>query len=198
MNTLRKFFKKKIAILFCFVLIIFLGILLKQYLNNYNIQKNKNILSYSQYIELMTFFKENMSFTTIPMEFLESTLENPYIIIVNHDMSFDKKNYLTLNNDSNESTQYIIIFKDLINEYKLVTSWIYTEVNQDNNLLYLRQNDEENGINDFNSIISYNNILIHLQLVSISSNNQLPESFVKENAYVLTEIIEFLKNYNSN
>jgi hypothetical protein len=48
----------------------------------------EDTLSYDQYIKLLSSVKDNMSFTSIPMEFTSSTLENPSIVIVNGNMSF--------------------------------------------------------------------------------------------------------------
>jgi len=157
--------------------------------------KQEDKLSYDKYMELLSSVKDNMSFTSIPMKLTSSTLKNPSIIIVNGDMSFGKKKYLSLNNDFKDSTQYFLTYEDEKNSYKLITGWIYTDVDQGNNLLYFKPNEEGNT-DDFNSILSYRNVLIHLQLISTAATNPSSEAFVKENESALKEIVDFLEKTN--
>ncbi|MEX1029744.1 MAG: hypothetical protein WDZ91_06825 [Paenibacillaceae bacterium] len=157
-----------------------------------NEQNQQANLSYGQYINMVNSIKEKLHFTTIPMKLTGSTLENPSIIIVNGDMSFGKKTYLSLGNDFKDSTQYFLTYEDVKNGYKLITGWIFTNVSQGNNLLYFKPNVEGNT-GDFNSILSYKNILIHLQLTHTSSSKPTSEDFVKENETVIKDIVHFLE-----
>ncbi|MCI2106897.1 MAG: hypothetical protein LKK00_09325 [Intestinimonas sp.] len=109
-------------------------------------------------------------------------------------MVIGKKKYLSLNNDSKDSTQYFLTYEDKQNSYKLITGWIFTNVDQGNNLLYFKPNIAGNT-GDFNSILSYRNVLIHLQLVSTATATPSSEDFVKENESILTEIVDFLGKY---
>lgn len=155
-------------------------------------QNQQDVLSYGQYVNLVASVKDKLDFLSIPMKLTESTLENPTIVTVNGDMSFGKKKYLSLNNDFKDSTQYFLTYEDTKNGYKLTTGWIYTDVNQGNNLLYFKPNVEGNT-GDFNSILSYKNILIHLQLTSTASTRPSAEDFVRENESALKEIVNFLE-----
>jgi|GEM_PF-2316711 hypothetical protein len=156
-------------------------------------QNRQDVLSYDQYVKLVASIKDKLLFSSIPMKLTESTLENPSIIIVNGDMSFGKKEYLSLNNDLKDSTQYFLTYEDAKNGYKLITGWIFTDVNQGNNLLYFKPNVEGNT-GDFNSILSYKNILIHLQLTHTASSSPSSEDFVKENEAALKDIVSFLES----
>ncbi|MGG6314152.1 hypothetical protein [Paenibacillus macerans] len=162
--------------------------------SSFSITENNQqaVLSYDQYLNLVASAKENLRFSGIPMKLTTSTLENPSIVIVNGDMSFGKKKYLSLDNDFKNSTQYFLTYEDIKNGYKLVTGWVFTEVNQGNNLLYFKP-DVEGNTGDFNSILSYKNILIHIQLIHTKSSSPSDEGFVKENESVLKEMVHFLE-----
>ena len=63
------------------------------------VKQQQKLLSYDQYINLITATKENMKFSAIPMQLTESSIDNPSIVIVNGAMSFGKRKYLTLKDD---------------------------------------------------------------------------------------------------
>jgi hypothetical protein len=162
--------------------------------NTANQQNQQSLLSYSEYIDIVKLAKEKLNFTTIPMKLSASTLENPYVVIVNDEMSFGKKKYLSLENENTDPTQIFLTFEDAEKGYKLITGWIFTNVSQGENLLYFKPNIEGNT-GDFNSILSYKNILIHLQLINTASTNPSSEDFVAENEAVLKDIVSFLEKY---
>ncbi|CAM4444171.1 hypothetical protein [Paenibacillus tarimensis] len=157
-----------------------------------NDQNPQVVLSYDQYVDVIKSAKEKLNFSTIPMKLTESTLESPTIVIVSGDMSFDKKEYLSLKNDFEDSTQYFLTYEDTTNGYELIIGWIYTEVDQGNNLLYFKP-DVEGNTGDFNSILSFKNILIHLQLTHTQSSIPSSEDFVRENEAVLKDVVRFLE-----
>lgn len=160
--------------------------------SNNNIQSERN-LTYEQYQKLILLAKNELIFKTIPMELSNSYFSNPTIIIVNKNMSFGKKKYLTLNNEQMDPTQNFLTYEDNQNGYKLIIGWIYTNINQGNNSLYFKPYIKGEST-DFNNILSYKNILIHVQLTSSSSTNPTQEAFGNENALILTEIVSFLDN----
>jgi len=156
----------------------------------------QDVLSYDQFVKVVNSIKDKLQFSSAPMELTDSTLKNPTIIITNNEMSFGKKKYLTLRNDFKDSTQYFLTYEDVKNGYKMITGWIYTDVNQGNNLLYYKP-DVQGNTGDFNSILSYKNILIHVQLTRLASSSLSSEDFVKENEAVLKDIVHFLETTDS-
>ncbi|MFF2908399.1 hypothetical protein [Paenibacillus sp. NPDC057934] len=157
-----------------------------------NEQNQQALLTYGQFVNMVNSAKEKLVFQTIPMKLTKSTLENPSIIIVNGDMSFGKKNYLSLKNEVKDSTQYFLTYEDAENGYKLTTGWIYTEVNQGDNLIYFKP-DVEGNTGDFNSILSFKNVLIHLQLTYTKSSPPSSDDFVRENESTLKDVVHFLE-----
>lgn len=153
----------------------------------------QDVLSYDQYVTLVHSIGNNLRFTSVPMRLTESTIENPTIIITNGDMSFGKKQYLSLRNDFQDSTQHFLTYEDTKNDYKLITGWIYTDVNQGNNLLYFKP-DVQGNTGDFNSLLSFKNILIHVQLTHSTSSKPSSEHYVKENEAAIKDIVNFLEN----
>ncbi|MHB1654390.1 MAG: hypothetical protein ACYCVD_18260 [Desulfitobacteriaceae bacterium] len=159
---------------------------------NTNNKSEEVNFTYEQYQKLISLAKDGLIFKTVPMKLSQSYFSNPTIIIVDKNMSFGKKNYLTLNNKQIDPTQNFLTYEDKENDYKLIIGWIYTNINQGNNLLYFKPYIKGEST-DFNDILSYKNLLIHVQLTS-SSENPNPENFGYENAMILTEIVSFLSN----
>lgn len=70
-----------------------------------NSSSNNHIITYEQYIDLLYKIKDDMKFEKTNLELSESQLENQTIVIVDGNMSFGKKQYLSLNNEFEKSTQ---------------------------------------------------------------------------------------------
>ncbi|WP_028551671.1 hypothetical protein [Paenibacillus sp. UNC451MF] len=155
-------------------------------------KNTQDVLSYDQYVKVVNSIQDKLQFSSAPMKLTDSTLKNPTIIITNKEMTFGKKENLTLRNDFKDSTQYFLTYEDVKNGYKLITGWIYTDVNQGNNLLYFKP-DVQGNTGDFNSILSYKNILIHVQLTRLASSSISSEDIVKEHEAVLKDIVHFLE-----
>lgn len=155
-------------------------------------QYQHDVLSYEQYVNIVSSIHDELRFSSATMKLTESSLEKSRIIIVDEDVSFGKKTYLSLNNELKDTTQHFLTYQDTEKGYKLITGWIYTNVNQGNNLLYFKPNIEGNT-GDFNSILSYKNILVHIQLTHTTSSPPSDEEFVKENEAVLKDIVSFLQ-----
>lgn len=147
-----------------------------------------NILSYDQYIKLITQFQNKMEFKGVPMLLADSTIDDPTVIIVDEKISFGKKNFLSAENKAEKSTQNFLIYEDEKNNLKLITSWIYTENDLGNNLLYLKPNMIGNT-NDYNYLVSYKNILLYLQFLPISGEIK---DFGTEPYFTLSEIESYL------
>ncbi|WP_223070525.1 hypothetical protein [Paenibacillus caui] len=159
-------------------------------------KNTQDLLSYDQYVKLVSSTKDQLHFSSVPMKLTESTLENPTIIMINDEISFGKKKNLSLQNEFKDSTQHFLTYEDVKNGYKVITGWIYTEVNQGNNLLYLKPIVQGNT-GDFNSLLSYKNILIHVQLTHSPSSSPSPGDYVGENENVLKDIVHFLETSDS-
>lgn len=67
-------------------------------------------ITYEQYLKLIYTAKENLKFDN--MTLTNSYFSKPTIIIVNNQMSFGKKQYLTLNNEQTDSTQSFLTYED--------------------------------------------------------------------------------------
>ncbi|WP_310552124.1 hypothetical protein [Paenibacillus glufosinatiresistens] len=152
----------------------------------------QDVLSYNQYVKILSSTKDQLHFTSVPMKLSESTLDNPTIIMVNKAIAFGKKINLTLNDEARDSTQHFLTYEDEKNGYKVITGWIYTNSNQGSNLLYLKP-DIQGNTGDFNSILSYKNILIHVQLTRLFPSSPSPGDYVRENEAVLKDIVNFLE-----
>jgi hypothetical protein len=155
-------------------------------------QNLQTLLSYEQFINMVDSVKNQLTFSTVPMKLTKSSLDKPTIIHVSKDMSFGEKEYLSLDNAVRDSTQFFLSYADEENGYMLNTGWIYTDVYQGNHLLYFKP-DVEGNTGDFDSILSYKNILIHLQLTSSKSSSPSSEDFVRENEAVLQDLVRLLE-----
>lgn len=147
-----------------------------------------NILSYDQYIKFITEFKNKMEFKDVAMSLTDSTIENPTVMGVDGNMSFGKKDFLSLENKAEKSTQNFLFYEDEKNNLKLIMSWIYTENDLGNNLLYSKPNVIGNT-NDYSYLVSYKNILLYLQFLPITGEIK---DFGTEPYFTLSEIESFL------
>lgn len=147
-----------------------------------------NILSYDQYVNLITQFQNNMEFKDVTMLLTDSTIDDPTVIAVDENISFNKKKYLSAGNEAEMSTQNFLFYEDEKNNLELIMSWIYTENDLGNNLLYLKPNVIGNT-NDYNYLVSYKNILISLQFLPISGEIK---DFGTDPYFTLSEIEAYL------
>lgn len=162
--------------------------------NSVNKDDAKLRLTYGQYRKLVTDASKNLEFSTIPVVFSRTTLDNPLYVIVNEEMSFGKrKKFMTLNDEPKDSTQEQIIYVNLDDGYTLVTSWIYTDAFLGNDLLLSKQPESANEV--FDHILSYKNILIHVQGLPSAKSKAQPESFGMQTSKAIIELNDFLKTY---
>lgn len=182
---------------FIIILIILLSLISITGCNNTNnksdyIKSEQTNLTYEQYQKLILLVKDELKFKTVPMKLSNSYFDNPTVMAIDKNMAFGKKVYLTLDNEPKDPTQNFLTYEDKQNGYKLTIGWIYTKIDQGNDLLYIKPYIKGEST-DFNDILSYKNILIHIQLTS-SSSNSTQEAYVKENRSILIEMVDFLNN----
>ncbi|MHB1652429.1 MAG: hypothetical protein ACYCVD_08115 [Desulfitobacteriaceae bacterium] len=152
-----------------------------------------NNLSYDAYHELVQDFQtKELEKGVLSLE--KSTLNNPLLVMVNKEMSFGKKQrFLSLHDEQKDSVQELLSFREKSGKYIIETTWMFTESSLGNNLLMVKPPLAEKPVYD--DLLSYKNILIHVQLIPINNSNQNLENTELGNAKIVIELNEFLTNY---
>ena len=123
--------------------------------------------------------------------------EGVELVYIDKRLSFDKRNYLTLDNEqSNLSTQQRIEYKDDDDKILLVIDLIYLDKPLNNDLIYWSNPLSSNSENEFiretfiENIVSYNNVLIKMSLFAIGSN-KLNDSMLTD---ISVEVIDYIQS----
>jgi hypothetical protein len=123
--------------------------------------------------------------------------EGVELVYIDKRLSFDKRNYLTLDNEqSNLSTQQRIEYKDDDDKILLVIDLIYLDKPLNNDLIYWSNPLSSNSENEFiretfiENIVSYNNVLIKMSLFAIGSN-KLNDSMLTG---ISVEVIDYIQS----
>lgn len=136
-----------------------------------------------------------MNLGSFGLKIIRSTVRNPIVVHVDKGMSFGKREWITLKGEVVNSTQEQLIYENDIKGYRLITTWIYQEISIGNNLLMLKPPEKDIAPNVFDSILSYNNILIHVQILPTGKKNTKPEDIAIENGKIIIELNNYLKKY---
>ncbi|MCL1804086.1 MAG: hypothetical protein FWG30_10745 [Eubacteriaceae bacterium] len=104
-------------------------------------------------------------------------------------MTFGKREILSLENGFLYPTQFHMFFSDSDNLAEAVVNWIFTDTEQDSNMLFTNSTDTK-----VDSILSYKNSLIFIQLLSIDATDNY-DNLVFANQEFIEGIVSYLESY---
>lgn len=126
--------------------------------------------------------------------------EGVELVYIDAQLSFGKRNYLTLDNkQSNLPTQQRIEYMANNGKSMAVIDLIYLETTLNNDLIFRSNPLSDNGENEFirktfaENIISYKNILVKISLFATDSNESEP-LMLRE---VSIEVVDYIKSIES-
>lgn len=157
-------------------------------------ETNENKIEYEEFVSL--FDKMNSEMKLTDYENLGGN-EGIQLIYIDKKISFDKRNYLTIDNQqSNSPTQFRIEYIDSENKSLATIDLIYLENVLENNLIYWDNPIVNNTENEFlrkkynENIISYKNILIKTCLFAIGAN-EVDDSTLTT---ISEDVVDFIQN----
>lgn len=153
------------------------------------LKRNDDVLSYNEFINLVE-KAQNYKFDGDQLILAKTSLDKPFMVMVDEEMSFGKKKrFLSLNDEQKDSTQQFIVYKS--SNYKLLMTWIYTNANLGKELFMVKPPEAEKPVYD--NILAYKNILIHVQLVPLNTKSNL----TIKNAEIVISLNKFLSSLSA-
>lgn len=167
--------------------------------NNINLPINndkeadKKIFSYEKFIKIIKDIEDNYNMDSF--EIIESSSNIQNMIVVEKDITYNKKQFLTNsgNDDGTGETQERIIYKNK-SDFYVIFDIIFTDYYIGNNLIYykncsdtLKNNEIFNSFSD--ALISYNNIIIKVTLISNKNNDNNSIELINQQLNLLEEFL---------
>lgn len=151
----------------------------------------KSPLSYKQYRELYNSIKNNLELKDFNQI---SSTNGKTLVAIDKDLTFNKRNWITITGNSYQSTQDTIFFESKDKNTLVTVNFAYTSNFIGNDIVFYIPSTNEDSINsnlknltDF-MVISYKNLIINIhQTSSIVVDKDITKSFTRELEKVIVE-----------
>jgi hypothetical protein len=196
--------KRKIIILILFLIIlvessmIIGGFFVNNEKDNITVIKQENSSNQLNYLQYQQFAKDFSNIKLSSFDLIEHTIDVNNIDIVEKDITFNRKNTLTLSGDLEDVDETVesILYKNKKNSITLRIDLIFTSQLLENNLLYISSFSGEEFQKHIpcyrDMILTYKNIIIKITV--IDKTNEI-DSYLTTS--ITKEIMPFLNNFNN-
>ena len=152
--------------------------------------------NYRTFTRLVPEFQDDFVSSSYPLVLTDSTVNSTTFIGVSREMSFGKKDIMSLENGYEYPTQHHLMYSDKINNLYVMIDFIFTDVNQGSNLLFSGTASDINP-NQMDTILSYENTLIHIQ---VKYMEEIDDDFnlTIANCSIIEDIVGYLDTHSNN